>query len=74
MSSVRSGDNPFLMQQLKTTLLNLELKRTELLEKFEPDYRPVQELQAQIDETVDTITKAEKSPDREENDRPQPIV
>ncbi len=66
MSTVRSSDNPFLMQQLKTTLLDLELKRTALLEKFEPDYRPVQELQKQIDETVDTITKAEKSPDREE--------
>jgi uncharacterized protein involved in exopolysaccharide biosynthesis len=66
MSSVRSGDNPFLMQQLKTTLLNLELKRTELLEKFEPDYRPVQELQKQIDQTTEALSKAEKSPDREE--------
>ncbi len=66
MSSVRSSDNPFLMQQLKTTLLDLELKRTGLLEKFEPDYRPVQEVQKQIDQTIDTIAKAEKAPDREE--------
>lgn len=66
MSTVRSSDNPFLMQQLKTTLLDLELKRTGLLEKFEPDYRPVQEVQKEIADTIDAISKAEKSPDREE--------
>jgi uncharacterized protein involved in exopolysaccharide biosynthesis len=66
ISQVRSSKNPFLMQQLKTTLLDLELKRTGLLEKFEPDYRPVQEVQKQIDQTLGTIGKAESSPDREE--------
>ncbi len=66
LSQVRTADNPYLLQQLKTTLLDLELKRTALLEKFEPDYRPLQELQKQIVQTIDTITKAEKSPDREE--------
>ena len=66
MSQVRTSENQFLMQQLKTTLLNLELKRTELLAKFEPDYRPVQEVQQQIEQTLDAITKAEKSPVREE--------
>jgi uncharacterized protein involved in exopolysaccharide biosynthesis len=66
VSQVRSADNPFLMQQLKTTLLDLELKRTGLLDKFAPDYRPVQELQNQIDQTTDAIAKTERSPDREE--------
>jgi len=66
ISQVRSSENPGLMQQLKTTLLDLELKRTGLLEKFKPDYRPVQEVQKQIDQTIDTITKAQNSPDREE--------
>ena len=66
ISQVRSSENPFLMQQLKTTLLDLELKRTGLLDKFEPDYRPVQELQKQIDQTIDALAKAEKSPDLEE--------
>ena len=42
VSQIRSSDNPFLMQQLRTTLLDLELKRTGLFEKFEPDYRPLQ--------------------------------
>jgi uncharacterized protein involved in exopolysaccharide biosynthesis len=66
ISQVRSSENQFLMQQLKTTLLDLELKRTGLLEKFEPDYRPVQEMQKEIDQTTDTIAKAESSPAREE--------
>jgi uncharacterized protein involved in exopolysaccharide biosynthesis len=66
MFQVRTSDNQLLMQGLKTTLLNLELKRTELLEKFKPDYKPVQEVQQQIEQTLDAIAKAEKSPDREE--------
>jgi len=66
VSQVRSSENPYLMQQLKTTLLDLELKRTALLEKFKPDYQPVQEVQKQIEETIDAITKAQNSPAREE--------
>src|SRR3984893_16053486 len=66
VSQVRSLENQSLMQQLKTTLLHLELKRTALLGKFKPDYRPVQEVQKQIDQTIATIAKAENSPDREE--------
>ena len=72
ISQIRSSENQFLMQQLKTTLLDLELKRTSLLEKFEPDYRPVQEMQKEIDQTTDTIAKAESSPDREETTNRNP--
>lgn len=60
------------MQQLKTTLLNLELKRTELLAKFEPSYRPVQEVQAQIEQTLEAIAKAEESPVHEETTNRNP--
>ena len=66
MFQIRTSENQSLMEQLKSTLLNLELKRTELLQKFEPDYRPVQELQLQIQQTLEAIAKAEKSPVREE--------
>jgi len=72
ISEIRSSENPFLMQQLKTTLLDLELKRTGLLEKFEPDYRPVQEVQKEINQTIDTIAKTENSPDREETTNRNP--
>lgn len=72
MSQVRTSQNPYLMEQLKSTLLNLELKRTELLEKFEPDYRPVREVQQQIEQTLDAISKAEKSPVQEETTERNP--
>jgi uncharacterized protein involved in exopolysaccharide biosynthesis len=65
-SQIHTSGNPFLMEQLRTTLLNLQLKRSELLEKFEPDYRPVQVVQQQIDQTLDSIAKAENSPIRDE--------
>jgi uncharacterized protein involved in exopolysaccharide biosynthesis len=66
MSQIHTAVNPYLMQQLKTTLLNLQLKRSELLEKFEPNYRPVQEVQQEIQQTLDAIAKAENSPLRDE--------
>jgi uncharacterized protein involved in exopolysaccharide biosynthesis len=47
-TQVRTSANPLLLQQLRSTLLNLELKRTELLGKFAPDYRPVQEEEEKI--------------------------
>jgi uncharacterized protein involved in exopolysaccharide biosynthesis len=65
-SQVRTADNPLLLQQMRTTLLNLELKRTELLSKYAPDYPPVQEVEAQIAQTREALTKAESSPVREE--------
>ena len=36
---------------MKSKLLELQLKRTELLTKFEPSYRLVQEVDQQIAET-----------------------
>jgi uncharacterized protein involved in exopolysaccharide biosynthesis len=65
-SQIHTAENPYLMQQLKTTLLNLQLKRSQLLEKFEPDYRPVQVVQEQIEQTLSAIAKAESSPLRDE--------
>jgi uncharacterized protein involved in exopolysaccharide biosynthesis len=63
---VRTSDNPQLMQTLKSKLLELELKHTELLTKFEPTYRPVQEIEKQIAQTQTAIEAAEKAPLREE--------
>src|SRR6266576_518261 len=37
-AQVRTSDNPQLMERMKTTLLDLELKRTDLLAKFDPTY------------------------------------
>jgi uncharacterized protein involved in exopolysaccharide biosynthesis len=65
-TQVRTSDNPQLMERLKSTLLELELKRSALLSKFEPTYRPVQEVDQQIAQARDAIAAAEKAPLRDE--------
>ncbi len=61
-TEIRTGENPQLMQDLKSTLLNLELKRTELLTKFDPTYRLVKEVDQQIADTRQAIASAESAP------------
>ena len=65
-TQVRTSDNPQLLQQMKSTLLTLELKRTELLTKYDPGYRLVQELDKQIADTRAAIAAEEKAPIREQ--------
>ena len=60
-TQVRTSDNPQLIEQLKTTLLNLQLKRTELVQKFDPSYRLVQEVDTQISQTKAAIEAASSS-------------
>ena len=59
-TSEKKGQNAVLLEQLKSTLLTLELKRTELLTKYQPDYRPVKEVEQQIAATRDKIEQEEK--------------
>jgi uncharacterized protein involved in exopolysaccharide biosynthesis len=54
------------MEHLKSALLDLELKRSALLSKFEPTYRPVQEVEQQIAQAREAIVAAEKAPLRDE--------
>ncbi|HYR88193.1 MAG TPA: Wzz/FepE/Etk N-terminal domain-containing protein [Terriglobia bacterium] len=65
-TAVKTSDNPLLLQQLRSTLLNLELKRTELLSKFAPGYRPVQEVEAQIAQTREALANVSNNQVREE--------
>ena len=65
-TQLRTADNPGLLQQMKSTLLELELKRTELLSKFEPTYRPVQDLEKQISDTRAAIAGEKNAPTRDE--------
>jgi uncharacterized protein involved in exopolysaccharide biosynthesis len=55
-TQVRSADNPELLRALKATLLDLELKKTQLLTKFEPNHRLVQEVEQQIVQAKAAIT------------------
>lgn len=59
-------ESALLLQQLKSTLMNLELKRTELLTKFQPDYPLVQEVEREIADTRTAITAEEKEPVHEQ--------
>jgi uncharacterized protein involved in exopolysaccharide biosynthesis len=61
-TAIRTADNPELMMQLKGTLLQLELKRTDLLQKFQPTHRNVQEVEQQIAQTQAAITAAQSAP------------
>jgi uncharacterized protein involved in exopolysaccharide biosynthesis len=63
---VRTADNPQLLEQMQSTLLNLKLKRTELLTKFEPSYGLVQEVDQQIAQTREALAQAEENSMRDE--------
>ena len=62
----RWADNPAVLEKMKTHLLELQLKRTELLTRFEPSYRLVQEVDRQIAETQASIAAEALTPVRDE--------
>jgi succinoglycan biosynthesis transport protein ExoP len=64
-TQIRDSDNPQLMEKMKAQLLELQLNRTKLLAKYEPSYRPVQELDREIAETKASIAAEDKAPIRE---------
>jgi uncharacterized protein involved in exopolysaccharide biosynthesis len=63
---VRTSDNAQLLEHLKSTLLALQLKRTELLTKYEPTYRLVQEVDQEIADTNNAINAEQAKPLRDE--------
>jgi uncharacterized protein involved in exopolysaccharide biosynthesis len=62
MTQMRKGDNAQLLADLESTLLSLELKYRELLTKYAPTYPPVKEVEAQIADTHEAISRAQQSP------------
>lgn len=62
----RWADNPQVLEKMKTHLLELQLKRTDLLSRFEPSYRLVQDVEHQIAETRASITAEALTPVRDE--------
>ncbi|MGA9980098.1 MAG: hypothetical protein WBQ08_15880 [Candidatus Sulfotelmatobacter sp.] len=65
-TQVRTADNPELVGSLKARLLEQELKRTELLTKFEPSHRLVKEADEKIAETKAAIAVEAANPLRDE--------
>lgn len=68
----RNTDNPQLQEKLKSKLLELELKRTEMLSKFQPSYRLVTEVEEQIAQARAAIQAAELKPLRDETTQQDP--
>jgi uncharacterized protein involved in exopolysaccharide biosynthesis len=65
-TQVRTADNPELLRALKASLLDLELKKTQLLTKFEPNHRLVQEVEQEIVQAKAAIAAERLSPVRDE--------
>jgi len=65
-TQVRMADNPELLKSLKASLLDLQLKRTQLLTKFEPSHRLVQEVDQQIAQAEAMIAAENSLPLRDE--------
>jgi uncharacterized protein involved in exopolysaccharide biosynthesis len=62
----RWTDNPELLEKLKTHLLELQLQRTDLLTRFQPSYRPVQEIEQEIEQEKTSIAAEALTPVRDE--------
>ena len=65
-TQMRNSDNPELLKSLKASLLDLQLKRTQLLTKFEPSHRLVQEVDQQIAQAQAAIEAERVAPVRDE--------
>ena len=65
-TQVRTADNPELLRALKANLLDLKLKKTQLLTKYEPSHRLVQEVEAQIALARSAIAGEALAPVRDE--------
>ncbi len=65
-TQIRTADNPELQKALKASLLDLQLKRTQLLTKFEPTHRLVQEVDQQIAQAEAAVAVEKALPLRDE--------
>jgi uncharacterized protein involved in exopolysaccharide biosynthesis len=65
-TSASSTDDAQVLQGLKATLMTLELKRTELLTKYQPTYALVQEVDKEIADAKASIVNEENRPIRQE--------
>ncbi len=65
-TSASSTDDAQVLQGLKNTLMTLEMKRTELLTKYQPTYALVQEVDKEIAEAKASIVTEESKPIRAE--------
>jgi uncharacterized protein involved in exopolysaccharide biosynthesis len=72
VTEIRNADNPQLQEKLKSKLLELQLKRTELMTKFQPSYRLVEEVDQQIIQAKAAIEAEDLKPLRDETTAQDP--
>jgi uncharacterized protein involved in exopolysaccharide biosynthesis len=66
ITQVRESDDAQTLEKMKSTLMTLELKRTELLTKYQPSYRLVQEVDKEIADTHTAIEAEQSKPLKEQ--------
>jgi uncharacterized protein involved in exopolysaccharide biosynthesis len=66
VTQVRDGGNLEVVRKLKAQILELEMKRTDLLQKFTPQYLPVVQLDTQLRELRDALADTQQSPLKDE--------
>ena len=67
------SDNFQLVADLKTTLVNLQIQRTSLLNKYDPSYPLVKVIDTQIAQARQAIADQESQPVRENNSGQNPV-
>jgi uncharacterized protein involved in exopolysaccharide biosynthesis len=65
-TSLRTQDHGELVRELTSQVLALDLKRTELVRKFEPAYPPLVELEQKLSQTRAALASVQQAPIREE--------
>jgi uncharacterized protein involved in exopolysaccharide biosynthesis len=65
-TQIRTSENAELTRGLKSSVLELEMKRAEMLRKFTPTYPPVLELEAQLAQARSALKASQESPLTEE--------
>ena len=71
-TQVTSGDNPQLLANLKSSLEELKTRRTDLLSKYQPTYRLVQEVDKQINDLNAAIAAQTQHPVKQVSDNQNP--
>lgn len=72
-TNIRTSSNRAVLENMKSNLLTLDLKRTELLEKYDPSYRLVQEVEKQISQIRTAMVEEEKILLKEETSDQNPV-
>jgi len=66
VTQIRDAGNIEFVRGLKSQILQLEVKRNEMLQKFAPQYPPVMRLEEELGQLRDALASAERTPLRDE--------